>query len=584
MSFLRHIILATSLAAVPIGFGTVALAENNAETLTIFRAQKIVTMDVENPDATAVAVRGNRFVAVGSMEDLQPWMDAYPYEIDDTFKNKVLMPGLIDPHLHPMLGAVQFKTFWLSPESWELHDGTVEATVTPEDFHRKLQAELDRQQAAGETGIFYSWGYSQNFHGKLTRADLDEMSPTRPVMILQRSLHEVVVNTATLDLLELTEEDFGDDPQANWEDGHFIEGVYFDVIVPRLADSIFEPDFIDPGFERTNAYLLSKGVTTVGDMSTGATNWDLELAALKRNYVDNETPLRITLHPDAYKMMAQKGGFDEAFEFLNEQLTGGDLPHPILGGKRIKLFADGAVFSSLMALNEPGYVGYGQNEWITPKDAFAKLAEKYWKEGYRVHVHVTGDAGIDFTLDVFEKLQQEYPRLPNSLVLEHYGYANERINRRVADLGASVSGNPFYVTTLGDLYSEISLGADRARKMVPLRGLVDRGVVVGLHSDFGMAPADPLYLAWAAITRETLQGKKMNSHRGLTLHEAMRAITIDAAYILGLEADIGTVEAGKLADLSVLDKDPYEVGVDGLRDINVWGIVFEGRKVPANPE
>lgn len=248
------------------------------------------------------------------------------------------------------------------------------------------------------------------------------------------------------------------------------------------------------------------------------------------------------------------------------------------------MFADGAVFSSLMALNEPGYVGYGQNEWITPKDAFAELAEKYWKEGYRVHVHVTGDGGIDFTLDVFEKLQEKYPRLPNSLVLEHYGYANERINRRVADLGAAVSGNPFYVTTLGDLYSETSLGADRARKMVPLRGLVDRGVVVGLHSDFGMAPADPLYLAWTAITRETLQGKKMNSHRGLTLHEAMRAITIDAAHILGLEKDIGTVEAGKLADLAVLDNDPYEVGVDGLRDINVWGVVFEGRKVPANPE
>jgi predicted amidohydrolase YtcJ len=265
-------------------------------------------------------------------------------------------------------------------------------------------------------------------------------------------------------------------------------------------------------------------------------------------------------------------------------LTGGKLPHPLIGGKRIKLFGDGAVFSSLMAMNEPGYVGYGQNEWITPKDAFAKLAEKYWKEGYRVHVHVTGDAGADFTLDVFEKLQQEHPRLPNSLVLEHYGYANARINRRVAELKAAVSGNPFYVTTLGDLYSEVSLGPDRARKMVPLRGLVDQGVVVELHSDFGMAPADPLYLAWAAITRITLQGKMMNSHRGLTLDEAIRAVTIDAAHILGLEKKIGTVEAGKLADMSVMDKDPYEVGVEGLRDIKTWGVVFEGRKVQANSE
>jgi predicted amidohydrolase YtcJ len=509
-------------------------------------------MVAENPSATAVAVRRDRFVAVGSMDDLKPWMDAYPYEIDTRFQDKFLFPGLIDPHMHPMLGAIQFKTFWLSPEAWELHDETVEATITPEEIHRKLKAELARQKAEGATDMFFGRGWSRHFHGNLTRADLDELAPDRPVAMLQRSMHEIVLNTAALNFLGLTAEDFGDDPQANWTDGHFIEGALFDVVVPPLDPILFGPDFIDPGYER--------------------------------NYSDVNAPVRITLHPDAYKMIAQKGGFDEAFDFIDGQLTGGDLPHPVLGGKRIKLFADGAVFASLMVMNEPGYVGYGQNEWITPQESFRAPAAKYWKAGYRVHVHVTGDGGADITLDVFEALQEEPPRLPNSLVLEHYGYANERIIRRVAELGAAVSGPLFYVTTLGDLYSEVSLGPDRARKMVPLRGLVDRGVVVGLHSDLGMAPAGPLYLAWAAITRETLQGKLMNPDRGLTLHKAMRAITIDVAHILGLEKDIGTVEAGKLADLSVMDKDPYEVGVEGLRGIDIWGVVFEGRVVPSNPE
>jgi len=354
-----------------------------------------------------------------------------------------------------------------------------------------------------------------------------------------------------------------------------------DVAIPRLAPFLLAPDFIDPGYARTNDYLRSKGVTTVGDMSTGGSNWELELSALQRNYIDLKTPLRITLHPDVYKLSKQKGGFEKGFEFVNEQLTGGNIAHPLITGKRVKLFADGAIFSLLMAVNEPGYVGKGQNEWLTPKEEFKEIAEKYWREGYRIHVHATGDGGIDFTLDVFEALQTKYPRLPNSLVLEHYGFANERINRRVADLGASVSGNPFYVTTLGDIYSKVGLSADRARNIVPLRGLVDRGVTVALHSDFGMAPADPLYLAWTAITRETLAGNKMNSERGLTLHEAMRAVTIDAAYILGLEKDIGTIEAGKFADFSVMDKSPYDVGVKGLRDIKIWGIVFEGRKAPS---
>lgn len=199
-------------------------------------------------------------------------------------------------------------------------------------------------------------------------------------------------------------------------------------------------------------------------------------------------------------------------------------------------------------------------------------------------MHLTGDAGADFMLDVFEALQEEHPRPPNSLVLEHYDYANERINHRIAKVGAAVSGNSFYVTTLGYLYSEVSLGPDRAGKMVPLRGLVDRGVVVGLHSDFDLAPADPPFLARAAITRETLQSKKMNAERGLTLDEVMQAVTIGAAHIIGLEKDIETLEAGKLANLYVLDKDPHEIGVDGLRDIKDWGVFFEGRMVLTNPE
>jgi predicted amidohydrolase YtcJ len=147
-----------------------------------------------------------------------------------------------------------------------------------------------------------------------------------------------------------------------------------------------------------------------------------------------------------------------------------------------------------------------------------------------------------------------------------------------------VSANPFYVTSLGDVYSKVGLGADRARRITPIRGLVDRDVLVTLHSDFGMAPADPLYLAWAAITRSTLSGKVMSPPGGLTVDEAMRAITVDAARNLNLEKDIGSIEAGKYADFAVLDESPYDAGVAGLRDLEVWGVVFEGRKVQSRTE
>lgn len=585
-SFCKYSILRTSrnflTIFVALLSGLVAAHAETEDSLTVFTARQIVTMDTTNPEATAVAVRGDRVVAVGSLQDLQPWLDEYPHEVDETFADKVLLPGLIDPHLHPMLGAIQLRTHWITPEPWVLHDEYVPPVISQAMFWDRLTALLEEDKNTDE--FFIAWGWSEPYHGPMTRQKLDELAPDRPVFIWQRSVHEGVFNTSALNVLGLTEADIDGHPKAdqvNWEAGHFIEGGFFDIVVPRLGPILFAPEFIDPGYERNNAYLLSRGVTTVGDMATGGVNWDLELAAFKRNIVDKNVPLRVVLVPDAYKMVPQADGFAAAFDFIDAQLLSEDLPHPLIGGKRIKLFADGAMFSLLMALNPPGYVGFGQNEWITPKDAFGALARKYWEEGYRIHVHSNGDAGVDFVLDVFEELQLERPRAKNSLVIEHYGYANERLNRRVAEFGAAVSANPYYVTFLGDTYSKVGLGPDRARRITPLRGLADRGVLVGLHSDFGMAPADPLSLAWAAISRETLTGKRMMPPGGLSLDEAMRAITIDAAHILGLEKDIGTIEAGKLADFTVVDVNPYEVGVEGLRDIKVWGVVFEGRPVQA---
>jgi predicted amidohydrolase YtcJ len=180
-----------------------------------------------------------------------------------------------------------------------------------------------------------------------------------------------------------------------------------------------------------------------------------------------------------------------------------------------------------------------------------------------------------------QTLQDEKPRADHRFTIEHYGYANDGTSRRIAELGAQVSANPFYLYDLGDRYAENGLGFDRAARIAPLGGLVKRNVPVGLHSDFPMAPAEPLFLAWTAASRETLSGKVFAPSERLTLDQAIRAVTIDAAYMISMENELGSIEAGKLADFAVLDKDPYEVGVEGLRDIKVWGTVFEGKAHPA---
>jgi predicted amidohydrolase YtcJ len=574
---MRKVRLAAAMIFLAVNTSALAQAvEDDSGQTTVFVAKKIVTMDPTRPTATAVAVRGGRILGVGSVADLDPWLKSGPHVIDERFKDKVLMPGLIDPHMHPILGALQFGTFWITPEAWDIMGAKTQATLGHDAYMKALKAAFADDPKTEP--MFMTWGYSQSFHGEMSRAILDDVSDTHPIFLWHRSTHEVYFNTPMLKYLEskgVTEATVKGNAQIDWATGHFFEDGFFKVAVPALAAYLLEPTRIDGLYKKTRDYLNFNGVTTVADMSTGGTNWALEIGALSRNFDGPDSPVRVRLTPDVTALGAALKSDDAAFDFINkaaEKNTG-----HVFTGNAVKLFADGAFFSLAMQLRAPGYSDGHKGEWITKPERLEALTRKYWNAGMQIHVHANGDAGADVVLDTLEKLQDEKPRADPRFTIEHYGYATDGTNRRIAKLGALVSANPFYLYDLGDVYMGEGLGADRASRMTPLAGLVSRNVPVALHSDFAMAPAAPLFLAWTAITRETQSGKVLGPEQRLTLDQAMKAVTIDAAYILGLEDKLGSIESGKLADFTVLDASPYDVGVAGLRDIKVWGTVYEGK-------
>lgn len=557
-----------------------AMAQQQSDTITVFIAKKIITMDPTRPEATAVAVRGGKILSVGTLKDLEPWLKSNKYSINATFKDKVLTPGLIDPHLHPMLGALQFGTKWITPEPWDVMGEKTPATLGHEAYMSALRAAFAADPKAEP--IFMTWGYSQTFHGAMSREMLDPVSSTHPIFVWHRSGHEFYANTPMLKYLEargITEASVKGNPQVDWANGHFWEDGFFKVAVPALADYVLAPARVNKGFVKMRDYVHFNGVTTVADMSTGMTNWDLEIGALTRNFEQPASPVRVRLTPDVAALGAAMKSDQAALDFVGK-VANKSTRHLINNGA-IKLFADGAIFSQAMQISEPGYIDGHKGEWITQPDVFESLARRYWNAGYQIHVHTNGDEGAKMVLDTLEKLENEKPRADHRFTIEHYGYETDGTSRRVARLGAQVSANPFYLYDLGDNYAEVGLGHDRAARMAPLGGLVRRGVPVALHSDFAMAPAAPLFLAWTAITRETLSGKVFGPEERLSLDQAMKAITIDAAYILRLEDRLGSIEAGKLADFTVLEQDPYEVKIDQLKEIKVWGTVFEGEAYPA---
>ena len=170
---------------------------------------------------------------------------------------------------------------------------------------------------------------------------------------------------------------------------------------------------------------------------------------------------------------------------------------------------------------------------MTP-DEQAEVLETFWQKGWNLHVHVNGDAGLDVVLDQIEAQQQAMPDPDRLIVMEHYGYAREDQHQRLADLGIEVSNNAYYLHELAPIYSKEGLGAERASNISPLGGLARAGVPTSFHSDFPMAPAEPLTLVWTAVNRIGSDGQVWGPDQRISLDRALRAITLEGARSLGL--------------------------------------------------
>ena len=253
----RLILCALFMCALPAGSAS-------ADELTVFPARRIITMDPSMPTATVVAVREDRIVAVGTMDTLRPWLDAHDYEIDERLKDKVLLPGFIDPHLHPGLGASLLgQNEIIAPEDWVLPDRTVKGVPDRQSYLARLRELVERDPDSETT--FFTWGWNSYWHGSLTRHDLDAISATRPIVVTQRSAHEVLLNTAALEAAHISEEIAATVPDGvDWDAGRFWERGQA-VVRRGIAAYLRDPDAADDGLGLVADLIHRGGVTTISD-------------------------------------------------------------------------------------------------------------------------------------------------------------------------------------------------------------------------------------------------------------------------------------------------------------------------------
>lgn len=540
--------------------------------LRVFTAQRIHTLEPEPAQATAVAVEGGLIRAVGSLDEVRSALGDAPFTLDERFADKVLFPGFIDPHVHPALGATILGMEIVSAMEWETPRGRSRAVRGRDAFLGRLR-ELDAERPPGEWLLV--WGYHAPYHGELSRADLDDVSSERPILVWQRSVHEVFVNGRGLEEAGLARADFDAHAQADWENGHLWETGVFDVGRP-LVRILTSPGRYREGLTMLSQVIHRGGLTTVAEQGFPLTSKWGELLMLHLE-LRGDAPYRFVLVPNAMTL-TRTAGSPEAAEREAAGLLRWSTDR-VRFVKHAKYFADGAIFSQLMQMSVP-YLDGHHGEWLMTPEEQAEVARVFWDAGWHVHVHVNGDAGLDAVLDVLEARQREAPDPERRIVMEHYGYARPDQHARLARMGAAVSNNAYYAHELAPIYAEHGLGPERAADISPLGGLERAGVPFSFHSDYPMAPAEPLRLAWVAVNRVASDGRVWGADQRASLDAAMRAITIEGAWSLGLEDEIGSIRPGKRADFTVLEADPYEVPPEALADVPIWGTVLDGRPFP----
>ncbi|NRA40891.1 MAG: amidohydrolase [Pseudomonadales bacterium] len=546
--------------------------------LLLFSGGDIITMETDQPNAEAVVTSAEKIVFVGKLNQAK---QQFPNATAFDLAGKTLMPGFIDQHLHPFLGALTLQTVVIAPEPWELPDKTWPAAVDADDYFKKLTAA--EQAMSDPNEVLWSWGFNNYFHGELSREKLDQVSASRPIAVWHRSCHEFYFNSAAIKLFGLNQADIDAagaqvKAQSDLAKGHFFEAGALVYLLPRLFSAIASPERMQAGLLQMKQMLHKNGVTAY--MEPGA----FVPPGLEQMYLDilgaSDTPFYSFFIPETQSPLL-KYGADGILAGMEEIKA----TFPATGkvrflDKQIKILADGAIISQLMKMKD-GYIDGHEGAWIQGPEEFETISKVFWKEGYQIHVHVNGDLGLEKVLEMFERRMQETPRTDHRSVIVHFANSSPSQIKRINDLGLLVSVNPYYVTGFSEKFAEIGLGKERAYSMVRVAPLESLGTSVSLHSDLPMAPADPLYLAWSAATRQTLSFTVIQPELALSVDAALRGITIDAAYSWSMDDKIGSIKSGKIANFTLVEQNPYKVKPASIKDIAVAGTVFEGQYFPA---
>ena len=574
--------IAGALVAMPVAMSASA-ADTAATPITVFVAKKFITMDPGWPQATAVAVQDGKILSVGrDLQDLEPWLAGKTYQLDKSLADKVVLPGFVEAHGHPLLGGIELNLPLVSAiPTAQPYGPDFPGVKDAEDALKLIKQYVAEAKDPNETVLVWGWDVVAMGGRHLDKQVLDSISSTQPIIVWDASGHFIYANSALLKKQQITDAALkvngvqaGPDGKLN---GQFLGVTAGLMVMQKVLAPYLKLESSIPRMRSMLDLSLKGGITTQSELVMGTFNLELEQVLLDKVFNDPQTRTRlVTVSDGATVTAAKKAKAVEFVKSLEAKST------DTLMFKGVKFFSDDSFIGLGMMVDQPGYTDGRKGVYIQqPGEEIVRNMLPWWKAGMQVHIHSNGNAGNQSTLDALAAMQAQYPRFDHRFTVEHFGLTTPEMARRLKALGGVASINPYYVHYRGE-YNAPMLGTDRAHTAARLKTLLDAGNVVSLHSDTPMGPPRPLEWAWIAVNRVGQSGKVLAPDERVTVEQALKMITIDAAYTLGEEERIGSIQAGKFADFTVLEADPYSVEPMALKDIKVWGTVLGGRVQPVS--
>ncbi len=540
---------------------------------TIFRARRILTMNPARPEATHVAVRDGRILGAGTVDELAGWG---AYTLDERFADKVLMPGFVEGHSHASEGTF-WRYLYLGRFDRMDPDGKVWPGATSiEDIVARLQQAEGTLASPDEP--LSGWGLDPIYYGdrRIARADFDKVSTTRPVGVMHASGHIINVNSRTLELAGLLRPGVNHPGVPLGPDGLPTGEMKGPEAMTLVGGHIgFDREVLandEPGLRRFARLCVRQGVTTATDL---ANLLPPDAVTMMQRVTGEATyPVRIVSFR-RFQGLTPKQAAERALD-LRKQST----DRLRLGA--IKLFVDGSIQGFSARLRWPGYHNGAPNGlWYTPPEAIAGLYRLALKHGVLVHSHTNGDQATEMALDCLEAALLDHPARDHRFTLQHCQLADAAQFRRMSRLGMCANLFPNHHFYWGDQHYETTVGPERATRMNACATALASGVPLAIHSDAPVTPLGPLFTAWCAVNRLTASGRVLGTSERISVADALRTITLGAAWTLRLDGEVGSIECGKRADFAVLDDDPLEIAPEKLKDVRIWGTVQGGRVFPA---